>query len=285
MHRSGPRWARDAALYARCIERAIHTCFEQLDRLAEALTPLQVADFWPCVGEDLSAVVTGHLKSHAGAIVEQARVMGAAGGSLETAMMLQVGQESSNLRKLVQDFAQMRLVLSAARAQPEPPRIPKPGSTPARVCISSTFLDNVFRRKIVEDAVIRAGMVPVGMERFTASPHPTVAECMRLVAECDIYVGILAHRYGWIPDGYDRSITELEYDAAREAGKPCLVFMVDENEPVNVRDAFDQGDDRWLKQPKLQAFKRKCANDLMLGVFVEANLGVLVLQALHGVDT
>ena len=87
-----------------------------------------------------------------------------------------------------------------------------------KVFVSSTYIDNAERRRIVEDAIIRAEMVPVGMERFTARDRPTVDECKRLAAECDIDIGILARRYGWVPDGYEVSITELDYDAA--AGKP-----------------------------------------------------------------
>jgi hypothetical protein len=41
-----------------------------------------------------------------------------------------------------------------------------------KVFISSTYFDNAERRKIVEDAVIRADMEPLGMERFTTSAHP-----------------------------------------------------------------------------------------------------------------
>lgn len=48
------------------------------------------------------------------------------------------------------------------------------------------------------------------MERFTASAHPTVAECERQARECHIYLGIIAHRYGWIPEGKQASITEIE---------------------------------------------------------------------------
>jgi hypothetical protein len=50
-----------------------------------------------------------------------------------------------------------------------------------KVFISSTYLDNVERRKVVENVVLRAGMVPVGIERFTASARPTVQECERLL--------------------------------------------------------------------------------------------------------
>ena len=90
------------------------------------------------------------------------------------------------------------------------------------VLISSTYLDNVERRKLVEDAVIRAEMQPIGMERFTASVNPTVEECERQARECNLYVGIIAHRYGWIPEGESISITEMEYDAAKKAGRRRL---------------------------------------------------------------
>ena len=53
------------------------------------------------------------------------------------------------------------------------------------------------------------------MELFTASERPTVEECLRRVREADLLVGIIAWRYGWEPDG-ERSITEMEYDAAEE---------------------------------------------------------------------
>src|SRR5690606_38016741 len=86
-----------------------------------------------------------------------------------------------------------------------------------RVFVSSTYLDNVERRKLVEEAILTAGMVPVGMERFGASVRPPVEECVAQVQGCDWLVGILAYRYGWIPDGEERSITEIEYDAAEAA--------------------------------------------------------------------
>jgi len=104
--------------------------------------------------------------------------------------------------------------------------------TKYKVFISSTYLDNFERRRVVEDAVLRAEMHPVGMERFTASANPTVAESEHLVGECDVYIGIIANRYGWIPDGHDRSITELEYNAAKQADRPRFMFQIDQGLPV-----------------------------------------------------
>ena len=74
-----------------------------------------------------------------------------------------------------------------------------------------------FKRTIVvvQDAITMAGMVWHGMEIFTAGTQTVVEESLRHVREADVLVGIVAYRYGWEPDG-DKSITEMEYDAAAE---------------------------------------------------------------------
>jgi hypothetical protein len=38
----------------------------------------------------------------------------------------------------------------------------------------------------------------------------------------DIYLGVLANRYGHVPKGHTISITEMEYNRARERGIPRL---------------------------------------------------------------
>jgi len=123
-----------------------------------------------------------------------------------------------------------------------------------RVFVSSTYLDNKLRRQHVEQVIRSAGMEPVGMERFEASTHTPVEVCLEKLAGCDLLVGILAWRYGWIPDGSDKSITEMEYDAARER----LMFLA---QPTGVRrdEDMDEGRGRGAKQDKLEAFKARIA--------------------------
>ena len=83
-----------------------------------------------------------------------------------------------------------------------------------RVFISSTYRDNKHRRSLVRDAIERADMIAVGMETFEACERPTVAECERRAADCEVFVGIVARRYGWEPEGQDKgqekSVTWLE---------------------------------------------------------------------------
>jgi hypothetical protein len=48
------------------------------------------------------------------------------------------------------------------------------------------------------------------MEEYTATDERTDERCKEDVATCDFYIGIIAQRYGWIPPGESRSITEIE---------------------------------------------------------------------------
>ena len=145
-----------------------------------------------------------------------------------------------------------------------------------KVFMSSTYLDNKDRRKRVEDAIQRAGMIHVGMERFTADARPTLETCLEYAREADVLVGIIAWRYGWIPDGRRFSITELEYDAANER----LMFVIDPSLPVVPDRDFDPGNDRWEKQGQLQQFKSRISRDQMPAVFDDTGLGVAVYDAL-----
>ena len=61
---------------------------------------------------------------------------------------------------------------------------------------------------------------------------------------------VIAWRYGWQPDGEEKLITEVEYDAAGER----LMFLLDRDLPLNPDKDFDPGPDRWEKQKKLAAF-------------------------------
>ncbi len=145
-----------------------------------------------------------------------------------------------------------------------------------KVFVSSTYLDNEKRRRIVADAIQRADMLWHGMELLTAETRPTVEACEQYARDADAFVGIIARRYGWVPDGREVSITEIEYNAAQER----LMFVIDRSVPALETD-YDDGEDRWDKQKKLDAFKARIAKDQMPTPFTDENLGVKVLQALN----
>ena len=79
-----------------------------------------------------------------------------------------------------------------------------------------------------ERAISAAGHVAVDMADFPAADQPAARLCADRVRGCDVYVGVLGTRYGSpVRDRPEVSYTELEFDAATEAGLPRLVFVLD----------------------------------------------------------
>ncbi len=71
----------------------------------------------------------------------------------------------------------------------------------------------------------------MSMEFYDAADVHFVKKCLDDVEACNIYILILGKRYGYIPKGFTKSITEMEYEKARDcqrAGKfkEILVFKV-----------------------------------------------------------
>jgi hypothetical protein len=69
------------------------------------------------------------------------------------------------------------------------------------------------------------------MEVFGARPLEATTACFEEIADSDVLVGIYAHRYGYVPPGQLASITEQEFDFAREKAKPTFCFVADEEYP------------------------------------------------------
>ena len=78
------------------------------------------------------------------------------------------------------------------------------------------------------DAVARAGMTPVDMRYFAARDDAPANYCRARVRECEIYVAVIGFRYGSMVPGEGISYTELEFEAATDAGMPRLVFLLEE---------------------------------------------------------
>jgi hypothetical protein len=112
----------------------------------------------------------------------------------------------------------------------------------AKVYISSTFRDLREYRQKVRDALSELGYSGVAMESYVAESKRPVEKCLADVAACDIYIGVFAWRYGWIPDEHNPerlSITNLEYNEAVQDGKNCFIFFLDQTVawPLSFVDA------------------------------------------------
>ena len=72
----------------------------------------------------------------------------------------------------------------------------------------------------------------IAMEDYVATDQRPTEKCLADVAASDLYIGIFAWRYGYIPSEMNpehKSITELEYRKAIETGKSCLLFLLDKD--------------------------------------------------------
>lgn len=107
-----------------------------------------------------------------------------------------------------------------------------------RVYISSTYKDLLDQREAAAKVVRELRHQTIAMEDYVSTETKPVEKCCADVRSAHIYIGIIAFRYGYIPDGYDKSITHLEYEAAGDAGIPRLLFLIDESAPwpVNMLD-------------------------------------------------
>src|SRR5262245_31293761 len=91
----------------------------------------------------------------------------------------------------------------------------------------------------VLDAINRAGLAAVDMGYFAARDGQPADYCQQRVRDCEIYLAVVGFRYGSLVPGEDVSYTELEFLEASVAGKPRLVFLLDETAelPADLVDA------------------------------------------------
>jgi HEAT repeat protein len=99
------------------------------------------------------------------------------------------------------------------------------------IYVSSTFADLRAHRKALSLAIRRLGHVDVAMEYYVSEDARPLDRCLRDAAACHLYVGLFARRYGFCPPGQERSITELEFRAARAANVDCLCFLLADDAP------------------------------------------------------
>ena len=163
-----------------------------------------------------------------------------------------------------------------------------PGDTGGwRVFLSHTSELREFPRGMsyvaaAEQAVSAAGHVIVDMADFPAADQPAAQLCAERVRGCDLYVAVLGTRYGsQVRDMPEVSYTELEFDAATEAGLDRLVFLLD-TDADDLRIPASQLIDREFGS-RQDAFRRRVRDSgLVTQSFASpAKLGQLVERSLR----
>ena len=124
--------------------------------------------------------------------------------------------------------------------------------------ISSTYKDLKEHREAVYRALHKIHYEVVCMEDYVATDERNVDKCRAHASGCDIYIGVFAHRYGYIPPDNNpggQSITEMEYRAARASTQTKVrAFLLEDDEPRPDADPEDQ-----ISQERLKALRTEIA--------------------------
>lgn len=149
-----------------------------------------------------------------------------------------------------------------------------------KVFVGSTYEDLKLYRARVKEAIDELGLEPNMMEDWgLTNRQPPLNFCISKVHESDIYIGIFAHRYGFIPNGQEISITEAEFREAEKLSIECLCFLVHEGYSW-PQEHYETADDK--KKKKLQDLKNYITDNTMRKVFTtEDHLAQLVKEALE----
>ena len=143
----------------------------------------------------------------------------------------------------------------------------------ARIYVSSTYGDLKEHREQIYRTLRQLNHDVVAMEDYVAADQRPLAKCLEDVAGGDLYVGVFAHRYGYVPqeegNPEGRSITELEYRHAKAKGKPCLVFLLDPEAPwpSTSMDAITGDND---SGGRIRALRGELVRDHLVSFFATA---------------
>jgi GTPase SAR1 family protein len=129
-----------------------------------------------------------------------------------------------------------------------------------KVYLSATFEDLKDYRRLAAVTLKKMGYDDMAMEYYVAEDRTSVDRCLADIDACDLYVLLVAWRYGWIPPGADVSITETEYRRAVQGDKKRLVFVLDKSTPWPP-DLID--DDK----TKIKAFRQRVQDERLVAMF------------------
>lgn len=131
-----------------------------------------------------------------------------------------------------------------------------------KAMVSSTARDLPEHRKQVMDACQRQTFFPLMMEHLPASDAEAISASLAMVDQSEVYIGVYAYRYGYVPAGHSISVIEMEYNRAVERKIPRLIFIVDKKHPVTIDDV-EMGE----AAEKLKVFKDRVGQENIVNFF------------------
>ncbi len=132
-----------------------------------------------------------------------------------------------------------------------------------KVFISSTYKDLIDYRAAAIRAVEGTNYQASKMEVFGARPDEPLDACLKEVEESELFIGIYALRYGFIPEGADISITEMEYLHAKKLGKTDLLLSARRRKPA-LAEKMDRRRTWQIQTGRLQTADSKTSTSAII---------------------
>jgi serralysin len=153
-----------------------------------------------------------------------------------------------------------------------------------KIYLSSTFVDLEAHRERVYRELRSLRHDVVAMEDYVAADKRPLEQCLQDVRSADLYVGVFAWRYGYVPtegNPEGKSITELELAEAERLGKPRLIFVLKNTAPwpPSMMDATTGDGDRGVR---INTLREALQEERLAGMFETADeLAVKVVSAVY----
>ncbi len=142
--------------------------------------------------------------------------------------------------------------------------------------ISSTYQDLKEYRKATANALSQFKIEILGMEWLGARDEDPTTAMLTEIEKCDIFIGIYAFRYGYIPPNSTISLIEQEYLQAKKSDKFILCFMLDDDTPWQTKN-IDSVD----SLSKLKNLKTRIQQERVVEYFTSPdNLAMKVANAI-----
>ena len=152
------------------------------------------------------------------------------------------------------------------------------------IYLSSTFSDLQEYREAVYRALRQMKYDVIAMEDYVATDKRPLEKCLQDVAACELYVGLFAWRYGYVPSEGNpehKSITELEYRKASSSGKSCLIFLLDDDASW-PRKLMDEVTGEGKRGESIALLRQELAKEKIVSSFQSPeHLASLVGAAVH----
>ena len=139
-----------------------------------------------------------------------------------------------------------------------------------KIALSSTFADLVEHRakisKSIQELDETLGVELVRSEDMSSSAQTPLSEWLDRLDSSDWFILLLGWRYGYVPESEEKSVTELEYEYAKEHLGTVFCFVSDDRFPVppkfvEVGDAFKRNSCECMRGQLFLRWKRPDCED------------------------